>query len=95
MTKISKKEVLKIADISRVSIHEDEINEVVQQLEAVLTYAERVQQMSLDIEEPSSKGVNVFREDLVVNVDPEPILAQAPEREEDYFVVPKVLDGGN
>lgn len=92
MTKISKQEVLKIAQISSLDVHEDEIPALTKQLQDVLSYAERVTEVAADAEEPSTKKVNVFREDVVVKSDPEEILACAPEREQDYFVVPAVLE---
>lgn len=92
MTKISRDEVLHIARISRIALHEEEIEPMMKQLETVLSYARRVVEVGADIEEPLTKNVNVFRDDLVVPQDPEPILAQAPEREGNYFVVPVILD---
>ena len=39
-----------------------------------------------------SKELNVFREDVVTNgSNREAFLAQAPEKEKDYFVVPKTV----
>lgn len=92
MTKISRDEVLKIAHMSQIALREEEIDVLKTQLEQVLTYAERVTEVATHIEEPSTKQNNVFREDVVVLQDPEPILAQAPEREGNYFVVPKILE---
>jgi aspartyl-tRNA(Asn)/glutamyl-tRNA(Gln) amidotransferase subunit C len=92
MTKISRDEVLHIARISRIALHEDEVEPLMTRLEEVLSYAERVVEAGADIEEPSVKNVNIFRNDFVVPQDPEPILAQAPEREGNYFVVPVILD---
>ncbi len=92
MTKISRQEVLKIAYMSRIALREDEVNPLIAQLEQVLSYAERVTEMATSMQEPSTKQVNVFRDDLVVPQNPEPILAQAPERESNYFVVPVILE---
>ena len=92
MTKVSREEVLKIARISHIALHDDEIEPIVEQLEQVLSYAERVMQVATHVEEPSTKNINIFRDDFVIPQDPEPILAQAPEREGDYFVVPVILD---
>jgi len=92
MIKISRDEVLKIAQMTRVSLHEDEIAPMIKHLEGVLSYAERVQEIAADIEEPSNKNVNVFREDVVVKTGAEKILAQSPEREDDYFVVPVIIE---
>ena len=91
MTKITKDELLKIAQISKLRLDDDEIPSLIKQLEELLTYTERVKEVAKEAELPSSKNVNVIREDMVVRTDAEPILEQAPEREEDYFVVPKVI----
>ena len=92
MAIITKEEVLKIAKMSRIAVHEDEIDSVKQHLQEVLTYAERVQEIAQQIEEPSNKNCNVFREDTVVSVPVEPIMDQAPVREGNFFVVPSILD---
>lgn len=92
MIKISKEEALKIAEISRISLHENEIESTIAHLQSVLSYAERVQEIAADIEEPSIKNVNVFREDVVVAINPETILCQAPEREENFFIVPAIIE---
>lgn len=93
MAKISREEVLKIAKMSQVGIHEDEIEAYMHQLEQVLSYAERVKEIASEVEEPSNRLVNVFRDDVIDKTDPEPILDQAPVREGDYFVVPVILEG--
>lgn len=92
MTKISHEEIIQIARMSHIGVHEDEIEALIRQAEQVLSYAERVADVAADIQEPSVKNVNVFREDVVVATNPEPILAEAPEREANYFVVPRILD---
>lgn len=92
MIKISKDEVLKIAEISRVSLRENEIPSMLKHLQDVLSYAARVKEIAADIEEPSNKNVNAFREDVVVKSDNEHILAQAVQREENYFVVPVIIE---
>ena len=92
MIKISTEEVLKIAEMSRLSVHADEIEQMKSNLEVVLSYAERVQEVSGDVQEPSNANVNVFRADVVCKSDPEKVLAQAPCREENYFVVPVIIE---
>lgn len=92
MTKISREEVLHIAWKSHIALREDEIEPLIAQLEQVLSYAERVTKIAVTIQEPSTKNVNLFREDFTVPQYPEILLAKAPEREGDYFVVPMILD---
>ena len=95
MTKISKEEAVKIAQISCLTFDDVEINQIIKQLEAVLSYAARVQNLASDVQEPSSKEINVFREDVEIKTNAQSILAEAPDGEQNYFVVPKVLDGDN
>jgi aspartyl-tRNA(Asn)/glutamyl-tRNA(Gln) amidotransferase subunit C len=92
MIKISREEVLHIASLSRIDLSEEEIPELIKNLEEALTYAARVQEIAAGLEETSSKNVNVLREDVVRSTDPAPILANAPKREENYIVVPVVLE---
>jgi len=90
--KLTRDELLKIAKHSAITLHDDEIEPLRNQLETVLNYAARVKEVAQDVQEPSSKNVNVFREDVIIRTDYEPILAQAPVREETYFVVPVILE---
>jgi len=92
MTKITKEEIRRIARMSYLDIHDDEIEPMIKQLEAVLSYAERVQEVAEDVQEPSNKMINVFREDVFVRTHVESILDQAPEREGNFFVVPAIID---
>ena len=92
MAKITKEEVLKIAQLSHIQIHQDEIEPLSAHLDAVLTYAARVQEIAMPVTVPLSKNVNVFREDVIEKTNPEIILAQAPESEAHYFVVPAIIE---
>lgn len=90
---ISKEEVLKIAKISRITLLDHEVEDLIKQLSDVLSYAECVKKVAGEMEDrPSNKNVNFFREDVVSKCDSEEILSRAPEREGAYFVVPKILD---
>lgn len=92
MIKISREEVLHIAKLSRIELSENEIPELIKNLEEVLTYAARVQEIAAGTEFPSSKNINIFRDDAIVSTDPKPLIANAPQREENYFIVPVVLE---
>lgn len=93
MASISREDLLKLARMSQIVLSEDEISYFTQQLEARLTYItglkDIVDRLNLPIEEPSI--VNVLRKDEAMPCNPEPLLAQAPQREENYFVVPVVV----
>lgn len=95
MAIITKEEIRKLARISNLEIHEDEIDTLTKQIEAVLSYAARVQeiaqQASFD-QSLTSKNMNVWREDVIIKSNSEQILAQSPAKEERYFVVPAIIE---
>jgi aspartyl-tRNA(Asn)/glutamyl-tRNA(Gln) amidotransferase subunit C len=92
MTKVSKEELLKIAAMSALKVTEEEIPALLRQLDSVVTYAARVTDFCHRQQAQQIEQVNVFREDVVITTDSEPILQQAPDHEQHYFVVPKILD---
>ena len=92
MKKITKEEVLKIARLSKIKITDDEVGPILKQLQDVLEYAQRVKEVAADVKEPGNKNINVFREDVVIKSDPKKLLEQAPSQEDDFFIVPKILD---
>lgn len=91
MAIISKEELKKLAQISSLQIQEDELAAFSDQINGVLTYAARVADIAKDVSIPSNKRVNVFREDIVRETNKEEVLREAPEREQDYFVVPVII----
>lgn len=91
MAIISKEELKKLAHISSLQIQEDELAAFSDQINGVLTYAARVADIAKDVSIPSNKRVNVFREDVLKETNKEEVLREAPEREQDYFVVPVII----
>jgi len=92
MTQITKEEVEKIARLSHIELTEQEIITTMKHLDAVLSYAARVQDIAKDINVPTIKNNNVERDDIIIPTDAQTILAQAPEREGDFFVVPVIIE---
>jgi aspartyl-tRNA(Asn)/glutamyl-tRNA(Gln) amidotransferase subunit C len=95
MQKITKEELISIARMSRLQLEDQEVTSLVDQIDAVLNYALRVKDIAklpVATELPSVKNRNIFREDVVIKTDPKDILAQAPECEQNYFVVPVILE---
>ena len=91
--KISKEEVLRLAEISKITIDERDIDSIIAQLQSVLSYAQCVQEYVSNLgEQPSNRNVNVFREDTAIPSLSEAVLSRAPEREENFFVVPSILE---
>jgi aspartyl/glutamyl-tRNA(Asn/Gln) amidotransferase C subunit len=94
MIKITREDVLKLGYISNITITEDEIIPLMNKLSAVLSYAEHLK----DIVESKKEAelpcqVNITRPDVVVETPAEPLLELAPQREENFYVVPMILKG--
>lgn len=92
MSIITTQEVEKIAKLSNIELSQSEIIEAQKHLEAVLTYAARVQDIAKDIDIAILKNQNIEREDNVQPYNSQNILAQAPERTDDFFVVPVIIE---
>ncbi len=92
MAKVTKEEILKIAEMTRVSIEEHEMDSIIEQFNSVLNYAERVVEIAKSVETKNEKNINCTRVDQVIPTDSKEILAQAPQSEDNYFVVPKIID---
>lgn len=96
MATITRDEVVKLATISSLDMREHEIDELVKELQVVLTYVSSLQKVVEAYEtHPQGKDairtVNVMRADEPVPFDAQRIMARAPVREEDYFVVPIIV----
>ncbi len=92
MSIITREDVVKMAKISNIEIKPHEVESMMKQLSDVLSYAQRVQEIAADMEVPSNKNTDVVREDVIIRKEREAYLSLAPEREGDYFVVPKILE---
>jgi len=79
--------------MSRIKISPDEAEKLAGEISSVLSYASSLQEIAR-MAKPAFEQkacTNVMREDGVEVFDAQLILAQAPEREGDYFVVPKII----
>jgi aspartyl-tRNA(Asn)/glutamyl-tRNA(Gln) amidotransferase subunit C len=89
-------DIAKVARLARLAIPDDAMNDYRRQCEDILDHAARVQALPTDGVAPTSHPLpmtNTFRDDVVTEcLDREEVLAQAPERDGDYFLVPRILD---
>ena len=94
--KIDKNTTLKIAKLCRLKIEEHEIEELSAQLSSILDWVEQLNEVNTDNVEPLN---NVSMTELPLREDKEnaedkskEVLHNAPEKLENYFVVPKVVE---
>ena len=95
MRRISADDVRKVAKLARLNLPDDKIATYTGQLESILGYVSQLEQVDTTGVPETTRAVevtNVTRQD---GVDPTPvreeILNQAPQREGDFFRVPKIL----
>lgn len=94
MAHITEKEIIHLANLARIKLEPHEVASLATEIEAILAYASSLKDVAQNYkvpEHPIDCSQNVLRDDLVVSFDAEPILAQAPEREDNYFVVPRII----
>jgi aspartyl-tRNA(Asn)/glutamyl-tRNA(Gln) amidotransferase subunit C len=89
---ITRDDVLHVAHLARLALREDEIERLQVQLNAILDAVGKVSELDLSDVPPTSHPlalVNVFGADEPTPCLPvEDALANAPEREDDFFRVP-------
>ena len=94
--KIDKNTTLKIAKLTRIKIDESEIAELSAQLSLILDWVEQLNEVNTNNIEPLnnvSKAKLPLRKDEESKEDKsEDILSNAPEKLENFFVVPKVVE---
>ena len=93
--KISKDEIDNIAHLARLDIDDLQKEKIAGQLSNILQYIDKLKDVDVKGIKPSS-GVafmnNVLREDkLKASPGPDVTLANAPDRDEDFYIVPKTI----
>ena len=96
MTKIDEKQVRKVAKLARLDLTDDEVAQFSGQLSDIVGYIEKLNELDTESVEPLAHCLpihNVFRDDVVrESLGSEKALENAPQRYENFFKVPKVLD---
>ena len=94
--KITREEVVHVARLSRLALEETEIDALTGQMDQLLGYVEKLNELDTEGIVPTAHAVpmeNAFRADLVKpSIGLEGALLNAPQSEENCFVVPKVIE---
>ncbi|MBW7476406.1 Asp-tRNA(Asn)/Glu-tRNA(Gln) amidotransferase subunit GatC [Paenibacillus oenotherae] len=93
---ITVKDVEHVANLARLELSEQEKEQFTGQLNAILKYAEKLNELDTDGVDPTSHVLpvtNVMRDDVVRDsVTLETALRNAPDEEDGQFKVPAVLE---
>ncbi|MEM7067034.1 MAG: Asp-tRNA(Asn)/Glu-tRNA(Gln) amidotransferase subunit GatC [Cyanobacteria bacterium P01_B01_bin.77] len=92
---IDLEQVRKVALLARLDLTEAEEQQFTEQLSGILDYVQQLNELNTDNIEPTTRAIelsNITRQDeLTPFEERESILEIAPEREDDFFKVPKIL----
>lgn len=92
---VTEKDVSYIAELARLSFTDDEKKKMTSELNAILHYVEKLNEVDTEGVEPLSSihdQVNVLREDLRQESIPNDVaLLNAPDKLDRFFRVPKVI----
>ena len=94
--KIDQGQARKVARLSRLDLTEAEVEEFTGQLRAILDYVEKMNELDTENVQPLAHCLpisNCLRDDCVKeSLGTEKTLANAPQRDGEFFKVPKILD---
>lgn len=93
---VTLKDVEHIAELARLKFSDEELESFTHQLNQILEYVEKLNELDTENVEPLShpvEGNNAFREDeLKPSINREEALKNAPDSDDEFFKVPKVID---
>ncbi len=95
---IDKKDIEKLADLSKLQLTEEQILDMKSDLDKILAFVEKLRELDVDHVEPlryMTSNENVLRKDeMKSDYSQEQALKNAPQKDSDYIKVPKVLRKG-
>lgn len=93
---LSSEDVRRVAQLARLELTPEELEAMTRQLGAIMDYIQQLQQVNTEGVEPLAHPLpvqNVLREDEPgLSLPVEAALANAPQRQGDFFSVPAVLE---
>jgi|TARA_B110000305_G_C19228523_1_gene534056 aspartyl-tRNA(Asn)/glutamyl-tRNA(Gln) amidotransferase subunit C len=93
---INKEEIKKIAHLARITVSQEELEQVEKKLVGILTLIEKMQEVNTDSIDPMSHALDInqpLREDKVTEKDiRDKSLSLAPHSEQSLFIVPQVIE---
>ena len=92
--------VRKVAHLARIAEAEDNLEPLANELTGILNWIEQLNEVNVEGVDAMASAVDIslpFREDIVAEGytgggQPQNVVANAPKTEENFFVVPKVVE---
>tara|TARA_Y100001970_G_scaffold272562_1_gene369467 strand:- start:785 stop:1072 length:288 start_codon:yes stop_codon:yes gene_type:complete len=93
---IDKNQVKKVAKLSRISVDESKLDSLSNDLSSILNFVEQLNKLDTKKIEPLSSIVDKTLEPRIDKINDgkikDDILKNSPEKNEDFFIVPKVVE---
>tara|TARA_Y100001968_G_scaffold333539_1_gene397081 strand:+ start:2933 stop:3226 length:294 start_codon:yes stop_codon:yes gene_type:complete len=95
MTKITEDDVRKVAQLARLQLDNSEVLKYTSQLEKIISYVAELEKVDTKGIQPTTRAVEVInmtrKDEVECTKVREELLDLAPQREADFFKVPKIL----
>ena len=88
--------LLKLGKLARISIKEDKLDSLSSDLGSILKFVDQLKEINTENIDPTSNSLDqnlILREDTSINQNTaDEVLENAPEKESNFYVVPKVIE---
>lgn len=93
---ISRDDVEYVAQLARLGLNEEEKDLMADNLESILEYVEKLNELDTEKVEPMTHSINVTNvsrpDEVGKGVDRESIMKIAPDQDTGYYIVPKIIE---
>ena len=93
---VTKDEVRKVAHLSRIAVAEDKLDDLAGELNGILGWIDQLNEVDVEGVDPMTSVVETqlpMRADVITDGNiPDQVLANAPNSEDGFFVVPKSVE---
>lgn len=93
---VTRDDVRKVARLSRIAVPEERLDELAGELNGIMGWIDQLNEVDVEGVEPMTSVVTVKmkkRKDIVTDGhNPHDVVENAPAAEDDYFLVPKVIE---
>ncbi len=94
--KISKEEVLHVADLARLKLSDQEAEALTKDMESIIGFANKLNELDTEGVVPTAHAIpmsNAFREDVIKpSYDRDAMIKNAPSADYSGYTVPKVVE---
>jgi len=98
MASLTRSDVEHVAHLARLGLTGEELARLEGELNHILEQYRKLEELDTDAIPPMAQVIeldNILREDVVApSLGADAVLANAPERDGDFFIVPAILGGG-